>query len=210
MFQWVTHRHVRHQCSGRSAQVFPLKRCKDARLAGTAVHNVSLCCCGGAATSRGRPVVAQHAPSCLCLKPHASLTLEVDPVGQAGKWALLLVCDLSAQFCRSFPEDFQTPFSFLSSDSAPSIYLALTTYLSRTSGVSLWAKLTKLLMEGTESAPKPLVICCFFTTCDKLYPTGQPDGKIGLTQQIHFSEKVSIKTKQELFQGQILLTYLSV
>lgn len=73
MLQWVTHRHVRHQCSGHSAQVFPLKRCKDAHLAGTVVYNVSLCCCGDAATLRARQVLAQHAPSCWCLKQHAIL-----------------------------------------------------------------------------------------------------------------------------------------
>lgn len=126
MFQWVSRTHVRHQCSGHSAQVFPLQRSKDAHSAGIAVHTISLCCCGDAATSRARQVLAQRAPSCCCLKRHASLTMEVDPLGQAGKWALLLVCDPSAQFCRSFPEEFQTPFSFLSSDSASSIYLAVT------------------------------------------------------------------------------------
>lgn len=81
MLQWVTHRHVRHQCSGHSAQVFPLKRCKDAHLAGTVVYNVSLCCCGDAATLCARQVLAQHAPSCWCLKQHASLALEGDPLG---------------------------------------------------------------------------------------------------------------------------------
>lgn len=103
MFQWVSRTHVRHQCSGHSAQVFPLQRSKDARSAGIAVHTVSLCCCGDAATSRARQVLAQHAPSCCCLKRHLSLTLEVDPLGQAGKWALLLVCDPSAQFCSLLP-----------------------------------------------------------------------------------------------------------
>lgn len=70
MFQWVSRTHVRHQCSGHSAQVFPLQRSKDAHSAGIAVHTVSLCCCGDAATSRARQVLAQHAPSCCCLKRH--------------------------------------------------------------------------------------------------------------------------------------------
>lgn len=85
MFQWVSRTHVRHQCSGHSAQVFPLQRSKDAHSAGIAVHTVSLCCCGDAATSRARQVLAQRAPSCCCLKRHATLTVEVDPLGQAGK-----------------------------------------------------------------------------------------------------------------------------
>lgn len=123
MFQWLTHRHVRYHCSGHSAQVFPLKRRKESPLAGTAVHTVSLCCRGDAATWRARQVLTQHASILLVF----GATRLSDPGGRSsGKWALLLVCDPSARLCRRFPEPFQTPFSFLSSRSASSIYFAVT------------------------------------------------------------------------------------
>lgn len=70
IFQWVTRRHVRHQCSGRSAQVFPLQRCVGLPLPW---RHASL-----SGSGPTRPVFRCR------VKRRASLTLEVHPPGQAG------------------------------------------------------------------------------------------------------------------------------
>lgn len=142
--------------------MFPLKRCKDPHLAGTAGHTVSLCCCGDTATSRALQVLAQHAPILLVFEA----THLPDPGGRSSGtgrgnepcyW--FVICQQSSVAPSQRRSKHHSHFYH------PTQHRLDCGNASYLSCISLCAKLTKLLMEASESTPQTFGHLLLFHNC---------------------------------------------
>lgn len=154
MFQWVTHRHVRHQCSGHSAQVFPLKRCKDARSSTTSASvavetAVYVTCAAGSGPTRSVLLLFEATRLSDPGGPSCGAGRKMSPV--SGLWSVSTVLWLLP---RGVPNTILLFIIRLSLQHLLVCENASCSPWNIRSCISLCAKLTKLLMEVWKLSPK--------------------------------------------------------